>query len=661
MKKIVQYMLALFAVVAIGALATSCTDNSTDPEGHTAAINITTKTLVPDATGSAGESGTTKAFIGTVVTAEGFNLDQVTAVLLGEMECEIVEQTISKLQFTVPALPLAQSDTPYVQELLVMQGEEVIFTYDYYVTVPVTDAIVTGYSPAQGTVGTKIKIEGRNLEQLTEIRFGSVSVRSDQFTEVVAGSQNSSVSFAVPAGSYAAGESNVVISALWGGSNTIDVTGEAPFKMQTPKIEAYEQGAGINAVIGDEFKLTGQFMDQLSNFKWGAYELIVLEQSATEVTLKFPSSIEPTDPVVATADVTAEWGTPAQSIKLVAAMRLDTTPQGPAKPVFGELVAEEGCYLAKKVVVKGQNMASIEGFVVGGIEAKLDGEPNDVEAAFIIPEEVTFTTATEVSLEAVYGGGTKVDFGTIKIYPFYYFKGVRLGLGSNSKSTYTQYASDNAFFYPDLGRVVSAQEWLDSQLDPYAASGANAAVGAANTLTKSAITETEYYAVKPYIFFITNSKNELGIAGCANSNSQIKNHCTYVGSSFTPLPGAYGTPIVMYRALGDDKEVSKAWSDKVKNGQLESIVDYDGSVPGQGKPNMGATCADGKTWTKGSVVVVGYTTYTLGAKPAALTDLAKIGFIHIKEVTCADANGAAVASREGYIEFDFYWSKTINQ
>lgn len=657
MKKLVQYMLALFAVVAIGALATSCSDNSTDPEGHTAAINITTKKLVPDATGSSGESGTTQAFIGTVVTAEGFNLDQVTAVLLGGMECEIVEQTISKLQFTVPALELAQSDTPYRQDLLVMQGEQAIFTYEYYVTVPVTDAIVTGYSPAQGTVGTTIKIEGRNLEQLSEIRFGNETVRSDKFTAVVAGSQNSSVSFVVPAGSYAAGESDVVISAIWGGSNTIDVTAEAPFKMQTPKLDAYQQGEGVNAVIGDEFKLTGQFIDFLSNFKWGSYELIVLEQTTTEVTLKFPSSIEPTDPVVATADVTAEWGTPAQSLKLVAGMRLDTTPQGPAKPVFGELVAEEGCYLAKTVVVKGQNMASIEGFVVGGLEAKLAGEPNDVEAAFIIPEEVTFTTATDVSLEAVYGGGTKIDFGTIKVYPFYYFKGVRLGLGSNSKSTYTQYASENSFFYPDLGRVVGASEWLDSQLDPYAASGSNAAVKAANTLTKSAISEAEYYAVKPYIFFITNSKSELGIAGCANSNSQIKTHCTYDGSAFTSLPGAYGTPIVMYRVLGDDKE----WAEKVKSGQLESIAAYDGSVPGQGKPNMGAECADGKTWVEGSVIVVGYTSYTSGAKPAALTDLAKIGFIHIKEVTCADANGAAVASREGYIEFDFYWSKTINQ
>jgi hypothetical protein len=287
----------------------------------------------------------------------------------------------------------------------------------------------------------------------------------------------------------------------------------------------------------------------------------------------------------------------------------------------------------------------------------LDGEPNDVEASFIIPEEVTFTTATEVSLEAVYGGGTKVDFGTIKVYPFYYYKNVRLGLGSNSKSTYTQYASDNAFFYPDLGSVVSAKEWLDAQLDRYAASGANAAVTAANTLTKSAITEAEYYAVKPYIFVITNSKSEVGFAGCANSSSQIKSHCTYVGSSFTSLPSAYGTPLVMYRAFGDDNE----WSQKVKNGQLESLAAYDGSAPGQGKPNMGATCADGKTWTTGSVLLVGYVSYTSGVKPSAVSELAKIGFIHIKEVTCADANGVAVPSREGYIEFDLYWSKTINQ
>lgn len=658
MKKIVQYMLALFAVVALSQLFVGCSDNSTDPEGHTAAINITTKTLVPDATGSAGESGATQAFIGTVVTAEGFNLDQVTAVLLGGIECEIVEQTIAKLQFVVPALQLAQSDTPYRQDLVVMQGEESIFTYEYYVSVPVTDAIVSGYSPAQGTVGTVVKIEGRNLEQLSELRFGNEVVRSDKFIEVVAGSQQSSVSFAVPAGNYAAGESDVTIVALWGGSNTIDVTAEAPFKMQTPRVDAYQQGEGVNAVIGDEFTLTGSYLDLLSNFKWGSYELIVLDQQATQVTLKFPSSIEPADPVVVAADVTAEWGTPAQSFKLVAGMRLDTTPQGPAKPVLGELVAEEGYYLGKTVVVKGQNMASIEGFLVGGIEAKLATEPNDVEAAFIIPEEVAFTTATEVALEAIYGGGSKIDFGTVKVYPFYYFKGIRLGLGSNSKSYYTQYASDNAFFYPDLGRVVSAEEWLSTPLDSYAASGANVAVTGSNTLTKTAISESEYYAVKPYIFFITNSKNELGLAGCANSNSQIKSHCTYVGSTFTSLPSAYGTPIVMYRVLGDDKE----WAIKVKEGTLESLAAYDGNVPGQGKPNMGAECADGKTWTAGSVIVVGYATYTAGAKPAALTDLAKIGFIHIKEVTCADpATGAAVTSREGYIEFDLYWSKTINQ
>ena len=61
------------------------------------------------------------------------------------------------------------------------------------------------------------------------------------------------------------------------------------------------------------------------------------------------------------------------------------------------------------------------------------------------------------------------------------------------------------------------------------------------------------------------------------------------------------------------------------------------------------------------MLLVGYVSYTSGVKPSAVSELAKIGFIHIKEVTCADANGVAVPSREGYIEFDLYWSKTINQ
>lgn len=654
------------AALLLGAsLLTACGDDSTDPQGHFPAIDVSTRKLAPNATGAGGESGTTRAFVGTVVTAEGFNLDQVGLVTFDDVAAEIVEQSIKVLKFQVPALDLPQRDEAYLTDLLVYDLDgNVAFHYDYYVTVPVTDALVSGFSPASGTVGTVVKIEGRNLEQVTEIRFGGQVIRSDAFTEVVAGSAASSVSFAVPAGSYAAGESGVAVTAVWGGANEIDVTGETPFLVHTPKIEAVSSPAGDVAKIGEELTFTGAYLDLVSAVKWGAYELIVLAQTESALTVKFPSSIEPANPIVAAADIAGVYGEPAQSVVLAAAYRLDTTPQGPAKPVLKEMTAQDGgtdnrFYLGKVVTVTGENMASVEGFLVDGVAAELAGAPNDVQAQFIVPDGVTFTEAKTVAVEAVYGGGTKVDFGTAKVYPFYYYKGVRLGLGSNSKNTYTEYASQHAFFYPDLGRTVSTQEWADGKFDPYVVeTGTNPAVKAASVLTKSALTAEEYYAVKPYVFFITNLSHKLSIAGCANSNSQLKTHCTGVLGSWTPLPSTYGTPIVMYRVMNE------SWGEAVKAGTLESMAAYDGALATAGAPALG-TAETTSAWVKGSVLMLNYITYTKGEKPATGDDasvLAKLGFIHVTDVTCADlGTGLANAGREGYIEFDMYWSKTLNE
>lgn len=650
MKKIFRFWMPVLSALVGGLLLTACGDDSTEPQGYKAAINVTTKSLEPNATGSNGESGTIKAFVGTVVTAEGFNLDQVTEVLMGETPCEIVEQTISLLKFKVPALDLAQSDTPYQQMLSVKQGEEVIFRYDYYVTIPVTDAIATGYSPASGTVGTVVKIEGRNLEQVTEIRFAGVSVLSDAFTAVVEGSTNSSVSFAVPAGEYPAGASEAAIVAVWGGSNEIDVTGETLFQLQTPKVEAMTQSAPSK--IGDEITLTGEYLDLLSDYKWGNYEMIVLDGATAEsVTLKFPSSIEATDPVVTSAALTAVWGTPAQTATLAAAWQLDTTPQGPAKPVLGELVAEEGTYLKKTVVVKGQNMASIEGFVVDGVEAALVGEPNDVEAAFSIPEDVTFSTATEVTLEAVYGGGTKVDFGTIKVYPYYYYKDVVLYSGSSSASKwgYTEESRLNAFFMADSGEVISVDEWKSRQVDPYALSGKSTAITAANTLDKTAVTAENYYGVAPY-FFLTIDSNGAKLAwqNPANSTSQLKCHRDVEG---TLLPATFGTPIVMFAVV--DSETAAT----ISAGNFESMTIYSAKA-GKSTPQFG----EGKDWVAGSVLAAQYATHTCGTKPSSIDDVHKQGFIVIKEVMDVNNDGTAPANPfTGHIKFDFYWSKVINE
>lgn len=655
MRNILKGMAALLFGAAV---LTACGDDLTEPQGHTPAIDVTTRTLVPDATGSAGESGSTRAFVGTVVTAQGFNLDRVSRVTMNDAEAEIVEQTIRVLKFKVPALGFAQRDDSYQTDLLVYDDkDEVVFRYEYYVTVPVTDAVVTGYTPASGTVGTVVKIEGRNLEQVAEVRFGDKSVLSDAFVEVVGGSESSSVSFAVPAGQWAAGESEVAISAVWGGDNTIDVTGEAPFRMQTPAVVPVAQPEGQNAAIGDELVITGEFLDLVSGIKWGAYELIVLEQTAASVTVKFPSSIELANPVVAAADITAVYGQPAQAVVLAAAYRVDTTPQGPAKPVFKSFAAEDGgadnrLYLGKTVTVTGENMSSVEGFLVDGVAAALVGAPNDVQAAFAVPDGVTFTSATEVAVEATYAGGTKVEMFTAKVYPFYYYKDVKLGSGSSSVSTYPypEYAWTNAFFLPDSGRVISTDEWVNENIDPFAKlASANAAVSSANTLNKANITAEQYYAIPPYLYISTGSDGKLAFQNPANSASQLKTH-RYDGGK-TSVSTTFGTPIIYFNPMKSGETF-----DAVKSGSLESMTAIE-KVAGSAAPAFG----DSRNFVVGDVLAVQYVTYTKGAKPAVAADIHKQGYIVVTEVTCADAAASKATDLNGYVKFDMYWSKTLNE
>lgn len=642
------------ALLVGAALLTACGDDSSDPEGHVPAIDVSTRKLAPDATGSNGESGTTRAYVGTVVTAEGFNLDQVGGVTFDGVSAEIVEQTIKTLKFKVPMLDLAQRDDSYLTDLLVTdRAGNIVFRYEYYVTIPVTDALVSGYSPAEGTVGTVVKIEGRNLEQVTEIRFADRTILSDAFTEVVAGSDKSSVSFAVPAGSYAAGESEVAIAAVWGGANEIDVTGEVLFRMQTPRVDALQQPEGTNSLIGDEVTLTGEFLDLLSEIKWGDSELIVLEQTASKLTVKFPSSIDQTDPVVKASDIRGVYGEPAQPVVLAAAWRLDTTPQGPAKPVLKAMTAEDGkFYLGKKVTVTGENMASVEGFLVDGVAAELAGEPNDVQAEFIVPDGVTFTEATEVAVEVLYNGGSKVDFGTATIYPFYYYKDVVMGSGSSSVKNYPypEFAWTNAFFLPDSGRVISTDAWVAETIDSFAKLNAsNAAIASANTLNKANVTAEQYYGVQPYIFLSAASNGKLAFQNPANSASQLKTHRYEEGK--TAVSSTFGTPIIFYNVMKEG-----ATFDAIKAGTLTTMTEIE-KVAGSSAPAFGTS----NQFVAGDVIAVHYVTYTKGAKPAASEDIRKQGYMVVKEVTCGDAAAGTATDLNGHVKFDFYWSKTLNE
>lgn len=657
MKRITKYLTLLLA----GSLAalTACGPEMSEVDvQHTPSINSTTLSPMTD------ESGSVRAYIGTEVSAGGFNLDVVSHVTMNEVEAEITEKTIKTLKFKVPALDLAQQDAPYQVWIDVYgaDGESVIFHYPYYVTVPVTDALITAYAPAEGTVGTEVTLTGRNLEQITRVHFGKVTVEAAGFAEVTA----ESIKVAVPVGEYAAGDSELAITAEWG-TATIDVTGETLFTLHTPKFDAASQEEGEQNVLGDEVTFTGQNLDLVSGMKWGKYDLIVMTAEAGTITVKFPTSIAAADPVVAEAALTAQWGTPAQTTTVASAWRLDTTPVGPAKPELISMTAQDGgeenkFYLGKTVTVKGENLASIEGFTVDGVKAELVGTPTDVEAQFIVPDGVTFTEAKEVSVKALYNGGNEVDFGTAKVYPFYYYKDVVLGSGSSSVKNfpYPDFAREHAFFLPDRGEVISADTWVAESCDPFALVSPNAAISAASTLNKSNITADQYYDILPYLFLTTGSDGKLAWQNPTGSSSQLKCHRT---ADNTSVASSYGTPIILYSV-----QKSGEVYDAVKKGTISAMTLFD-SKASASAPAFGSD----RDWLVGDVIVVQYVTYTKGSKPSDLADVRKQGYIHITEVTCADPDKVnesepvdeqkkgVATDLNGHVKFDFYWSKTLNE
>ena len=631
-------------ILLIALLGISC--NQEGPAVvNTPAINITNKKLSPDP----NESGTVRAYVGDEVTAEGFNLDKVGAVRFNGVDAEIVSQTIKKIVFRIPVLNIPQSDDPVkvLLEVFDADKETVVFKYDYFVTIPVTDALVSGFTPKAGTVGTEVTITGRNLSQITAVRFGSAEATLAEVTDVA-------VKVAVPVFVAMEATSDLEISAVWSGGE-IDVTEQEPFVFKIPVFADYTQTG--DARLGDEIALTGENLDLVDGILWGDIALLISDQSATALTVKIPSGIEAMDPAVQAKPLAGTYGTPVQQAVIAESFSIDTTPVGPAAPVFTSAApADEGYnafYLGREVVVRGENFASIEKFKVDGIEAPLTADATDIEARFIMPKTITGTAAKDVSLVAVWNGGNELDCGTINVRPFYYTKGLQIRSGSNSKNYYPAVNRSAAFLLLNEGRVISLSEFWDEQnpVDQFARSGANTVTTANNTVTG---TQAQYYSVQPYIFVITNSANKLSFVGPANTANQLKTHFLDDG---TALPATWGTPVIYFNVVDGDLKTA------VSSGSLSDMLT--GAPLGSAAAPALKPAPDNKgIWGVGDVLTVQYVDYSLAstaAKPGTgLAGVRQIGYMYIRNVTCADlTTGAANADRDGYIEFDLYWSNVL--
>ena len=638
-------MKKIFGILMFAAVLFASCKKEAQTLVNTPAVNVTTEKLDPNT----DESGTVRAYVGTKVTAKGLNLDKVGAVKIDGKDAAIVEKTMKTLVFEIPAMEKAQQDEPYMVLLEVFDAdaETVIFKYDYFITVPVTDAMVSGFEPKKGTVGTNVTISGRNLEQLSSVTFGGVSAN-------IVSLESATAVVTVPAVGVKTPDTELDVAAVWAGG-TIPMADK--FTLSVPVFDSFSQAEP--ARLGDEVVLSGRNLTLVSSVKWGDEELLIAEATAESITFKIPSGIAEQNPPVASKALTAFFGIPAdQTVTILSDFKVDTSPIGPAAPVLASVApADEGysgIFLGRTVTVKGENMASIEKFEIDGVEAALAAAPTDIQAQFIVPTSITGTAAKDVSLTAIWNGGNRADFGTVTVYPFYYTRGLRIGTGSNSKSTYPAYNNQNAFILLDEGRVISADEWNDIPVDAPAKAGTNAVVSQSSKVTGGS--KEDYYSARPYLFASASSAHKLAFNNPANSASQLKTH--RLSDLSTSLPSTFGTPIIFMRIIGDGNTKVN-----VAAGTLTDIL-CETDPAGTSAPAFGT--AEGNTWVKGSVLCLQYLTYdhasTTGGKAADISDVHQTGFIYVREVTCGNpATGLALESREGYIEVDLYWSNVINE
>lgn len=644
---------SLIAVVAGLLSLGSCADRSgfIDPEDTQRTPALNSATLSP----LSNESGSVRAYVGTEVTVQGFNLDRIGSVTMDDIEVELTAQSIKELKFKIPALDYAQNDLPYAVRLLAYDTENTrVFSYDYYVTVPVTDAIVTGYAPAEGTVGTEVTLSGRNLGQITRVRFGSATVEAADFTEV--DEAGAFVKFLVPAGTADAPDVETAIAAEWG-TETIDVTGEALFWLHIPAFIAPEQAEGAVSAIGDELELTGRNLDLVTAVKWGETALVIAEKSPEALKVRFPSAIEQADPVVQAKALAVEYGIAplVQTAVLAEAWRVDTTPSSAVlTPEFGQMTVEDGkFYLGKTVTVTGANLTAVEGVELQygseRVAAEMLAGATDSELKFTVPDGVTFDTATEVSVVALHNGGEQLEIDKATVYPFYYYKDITIGAQDASNR-------DKAFFVPSLGRLLSTDEFADfangAALDPYISATTQSA---ANKLDKTVVaTAEQYYSVPAYIFCTVGSTGTLSLISPSNSSTQIRNHRT---SDNTQLPSGYGTPVVGYRNIeySSPNAAETATAEKAHAGTLASISDLLPRAVNSGAPQFDNAGTANNRFKEGQVIAIQWVDYDFAAiSSLALTDVYQGGLMIVKTIT--DVEGTTAANT-ATITFDLYWTK----
>lgn len=453
------------------------------------------------------------------------------------------------------------------------------------------------------------------------------------------------------------------------------IAGKAAYTVDfagTGKFEDAAAGSNeITAKVSGEATIAGSRLDAE-----GLY-IAVLPAEASEVTYTVV-----TDEATYTFHKDGEGQTFAENTIYTLPLNIPNADKGEAPepepevvPAITSIAAADGgkFYLNTAGVIKGTDLDAVTAVSIGQTTLTIDSQ-SATEIKFSFPAEdgadaaLEFENeeADEFTVTLAYGEDQTLDAtDKITIYPFYYYKDVVLGIGSNGNKTYTKFGHDNAFFMPDTGEVLSATEWKTTAVDKwFLTEGGNPYIESSSILSATA-TDEIYYGVKPYLYFYASS-SELCLPNSSSSDSKVNRHYEYANDEYVALAKTFGTPVIIFSIITNQ---NPALAETIKSGEVTSIQ-YTGSF-GSSEPKLAVTEANNK-FVEGSVIGVGYSTTSGAKKPfeqgktskslGSAEDVAKIGYLYIKEITCVEPGTITLKEvRDGYIKFDFYWSKWLNK
>ncbi len=532
--------------------------------------------------------------------------------------------------------------------------------------------VLTSFYPAQGPVGTEITVTGENLQSITAATINggaAVMVSRISDTEVVIRAT-------------AAGSTGVISLASAQGTTVSDDS--FTYTYPIPAVTAYP----AKFPVGEMAVLNGTFLHAITGVSFtttdGTVSATIVSQSPTELVLTVP------DLQKATADITFSYsnGTSTSTFQKTGAVIQRNLP------VIVSYTPTTGIKIGDEVTISGTSLHLVDSILVGGIKMPITSKPeNGLTLKFkVIDNFATFADGNNTKTAIAYAFSSREEFEVNAAFPFFvpnFYKWVNVGLNAHST------VNLNHLFCLDTGMTYDAKAF-NTQVDPLS-KAMNGLVCVGKNKLDAAVTNDQYYAVKPYIYMAYLGSG-MYFYGPANNNNRLTNFNNYATGADAIAANSYGTPIIVYRTLSASIPAEQTIINKIVAGTFASadfsfsmLSDIDlttdgnttadtwSNIPngefGAFKANtagVSTTKTDHRPWAPtlttatqtidadmSTVILVLYfkpnTANWSNALAANTTNLRKFGFLHVKHLK---QDASVESGRRNTATFDAYWQRT---